>query len=516
MGEDGAARPSIVGAFCLLAVVLCGAIALPLTNFTSPGRDVTLVVEDSSPAAQQKPFRASKRLRQLDKARHRGKGRGIPAVGINGSAPFHPEAKARQSRRRHGRGSRNNLWHRRRVPPPPPPPLPAPEVSGGAGSAAPAVSAPLPSATEDRAAIIAKRLEVARFCDSMDIDLPPQCRRPLPCDLRAFDPGPRFNRFVTQGRYGRSRKWAENNVDPASRHFQNGVEWWVHRALSHTATADASKLAGARRVFVAAYFSFLFIFAPHLAPQAAKRTEAALGRSWHSEPTKYAVAHGHPGSCIAATSRATRLLVDADLSCGDSRRVLPVPYVVSHPAWLVAAELPDTERTTLLFFRGHLPRSSIDTKNVRRLLMRRLAGQPGVVIEAATAMRNASYQPHEAYLQRMIRSTFCLAPRGDTASSRRVYEAIAAGCIPVIIADKLQLPFERRLKYEEFTLRISEADALARPLRLLKRLRAMPAPRIREMQQKLRQARPAFLWHTDPSRPSAVDQIMLDLCAADR
>ena len=199
MGEDGAARPSIVGAFCLLAVVLCGAIALPLTNFTSPGRDVTLVVEDSSPAAQQKPFRASKRLRQLDKARHRGKGRGIPAVGINGSAPFHPEAKARQSRRRHGRGSRNNLWHRRRVPPPPPPPLPAPEVSGGAGSAAPAVSAPLPSATEDRAAI-AKRLEVARFCDSMDIDLPPQCRRPLPCDLRAFDPGPRFNRFVTQGR----------------------------------------------------------------------------------------------------------------------------------------------------------------------------------------------------------------------------------------------------------------------------------------------------------------------------
>jgi hypothetical protein len=131
-------------------------------------------------------------------------------------------------------------------------------------------------------------------------------------------------------------------------------------------------------------------------------------------------------------------------------------------------------------------------------------------------MRNASYQPHEAYLQRMIRSTFCLAPRGDTASSRRVYEAIAAGCIPVIIADKLQLPFERRLKYEEFTLRISEADALARPLRLLKRLRAMPAPRIREMQQKLRQARPAFLWHTDPSRPSAVDQIMLDLCATDR
>ena len=54
-----------------------------------------------------------------------------------------------------------------------------------------------------------------------------------------------------------------------------------------------------------------------------------------------------------------------------------MPYVVSHPAWLVAASLPPTERSTLLFFRGHLPRSSIDTKNVRRFLMRKLTGECG-------------------------------------------------------------------------------------------------------------------------------------------
>ena len=109
-----------------------------------------------------------------------------------------------------------------------------------------------------------------------------------------------------------------------------------------------------------------------------------------------------------------------------------------------------------------------------------------------------------------------MAPRGDTASSRRVYESIAAGCIPIIIADKLQLPFTSRLRYDDFTLRVSEADALARPLRLLKKLRSMPLQRVREMQRKLLEARPAFLWHTDPSRPSAVDQIMADMCAADR
>ena len=36
-------------------------------------------------------------------------------------------------------------------------------------------------------------------------------------------------------------------------------------------------------------------------------------------------------------------------------------------------------------------------------------------------------------------STFCLAPRGDTPSSRRVYDAIAAGCIPVLITDEALL-----------------------------------------------------------------------------
>ena len=40
-------------------------------------------------------------------------------------------------------------------------------------------------------------------------------------------------------------------------------------------------------------------------------------------------------------------------------------------------------------------------------------------MEAATSTKNASYQPHRLYLQRMLTSRFCLAPRGDSASSRR-------------------------------------------------------------------------------------------------
>jgi len=293
---------------------------------------------------------------------------------------------------------------------------------GGRGAAA--SSAPSPPTTT--ASALALRCERAAY------PLPRECRKTLPCDLRAFDPGRQFNLAVTNGKYGRERKWAENNVDPASRHFQNGVEWWVHHALPPAPTTAAG-VAGARRVFVAAYFSYLFIFAPHMATRALDSTKKTLGASWTRDPLRYATAFGHPGACIGGTSHVYRLLVDADLSCRDSKHRIAVPYVISQPSWLVAAELPDghaAARSTLLFFRGHLPRPTIDTRNVRRVLLTKLAGQPGVVIEAATSLPNATYQPHDSYLARMLRSTFCLAPRGDTPSSRRVYEAIAAGAMP--------------------------------------------------------------------------------------
>ena len=60
-------------------------------------------------------------------------------------------------------------------------------------------------------------------------------------------------------------------------------------------------------------------------------------------------------------------------------------------------------------------------------------------------------------------------------TSRRIYEAIAAGCIPVIIADRLQLPFARRLAWPSFSVRIAEAEALADPLAIVRTV-SPPSP----------------------------------------
>ena len=47
------------------------------------------------------------------------------------------------------------------------------------------------------------------------------------------------------------------------------------------------------------------------------------------------------------------------------------------------------------------------------------------------------------------RSLFCLCPAGDTPSSARLFDAIVSGCIPVIVSDELELPFEGILDYRK-------------------------------------------------------------------
>ena len=56
----------------------------------------------------------------------------------------------------------------------------------------------------------------------------------------------------------------------------------------------------------------------------------------------------------------------------------------------------------------------------------------------------------------IIRSLFCLSPAGDTPSSARLFDAIVSGCIPVIISDELELPFEGILDYRKVRVHLYE------------------------------------------------------------
>ena len=95
----------------------------------------------------------------------------------------------------------------------------------------------------------------------------------------------------------------------------------------------------------------------------------------------------------------------------------------------------------------------------------------------------------------MRQAVFCPIPSGDSATSKRLYDAIIQGCIPVIVSDQLQLPFRRYLSYtgavltlpEQFLLNEAGSMGLAGPLNfsLTHYLQRISSSRVRQMQRKL-------------------------------
>ncbi|MED6218320.1 hypothetical protein PIB30_025723 [Stylosanthes scabra] len=111
-------------------------------------------------------------------------------------------------------------------------------------------------------------------------------------------------------------------------------------------------------------------------------------------------------------------------------------------------------RTTLLYFQGAIYRK--DGGHVRQELFYLLkeekdvhfsfgSAQKGGVKDAAAGMRS---------------SKFCLNIAGDTPSSNRLFDAIASHCVPVIISDEIELPYEDVLDYTEFCIFVRTRDAL--------------------------------------------------------
>lgn len=60
----------------------------------------------------------------------------------------------------------------------------------------------------------------------------------------------------------------------------------------------------------------------------------------------------------------------------------------------------------------------------------------------------------------MRSSKFCLNIAGDTPSSNRLFDAIASHCVPVIISDEIELPYEDVLDYTEFCIFVRTRDAI--------------------------------------------------------
>jgi hypothetical protein len=113
------------------------------------------------------------------------------------------------------------------------------------------------------------------------------------------------------------------------------------------------------------------------------------------------------------------------------------------------------------------------------------------------------------YLSEMQRSLFCLCPRGFAAWSRRLFDAIITNCIPVIIADDADQPFQQMLDYDAFSLRVAEADLQHLKSILMK----IPSARIYELLDNLQNVAHLFTYNHPMRHDDATYNVLVQLAA---
>lgn len=154
--------------------------------------------------------------------------------------------------------------------------------------------------------------------------------------------------------------------------------------------------------------------------------------------------------------------LDSKASKGDSSEMiqhtqvsLVKDVIVPYTHLLPRLDLSENrKRYTLLYFKGakHRHRGGL----VREKLWDLLVNKPDVIMEEG--FPNATGRAQS--IKGMRTSEFCLHPAGDTPTSCRLFDAIQSLCIPVIVSDSIELPFEGMIDYSEFSIFVSVNDAL--------------------------------------------------------
>ncbi|CAA0833197.1 exostosin family protein [Striga hermonthica] len=111
-------------------------------------------------------------------------------------------------------------------------------------------------------------------------------------------------------------------------------------------------------------------------------------------------------------------------------------------------------RPTLLYFQGAVYRK--DGGTIRQELYYMLQNESDVHFSFGTFQNHGVHQASKG----MRSSKFCLNIAGDTPSSNRLFDAIVSHCVPVIISDDIELPYEDILDYSEFCVFVRTSDAL--------------------------------------------------------
>ncbi|PIN24793.1 Acetylglucosaminyltransferase EXT1/exostosin 1 [Handroanthus impetiginosus] len=160
-----------------------------------------------------------------------------------------------------------------------------------------------------------------------------------------------------------------------------------------------------------------------------------------------------------------------------------LPY--SHRINTYKGDVGLENRKSLLFFMGNRYRK--EGGKIRDLLFQVLEDEQDVIIKHGTQSRESRRMASQG----MHTSRFCLHPAGDTPSACRLFDAIVSLCVPVIVSDYIELPFEDVIDYRKIAIFV-DSNTAVKPGNLVKMLRRVSPGKILEFQKELKKVKRYF------------------------
>ncbi|XP_066356955.1 uncharacterized protein [Miscanthus floridulus] len=174
--------------------------------------------------------------------------------------------------------------------------------------------------------------------------------------------------------------------------------------------------------------------------------------------------------------------------------------IQGHPAiWPDAGfvELPDV---TLLYFRGAIYMK--EGGSIRQELYYMLKDEKDVYFSFGSVQDHGASKASQG----MHSSKFCLNIARDTPSSNRLFDAIVSHCVPVIISDNIELPYEDVLDYSKFSIFVRSSDAVKKGY-LMRLLSGVSKQQWTKMWNRLKEVDKHFEYQYPSQKDDAVQMI---------
>ncbi|KAI3895844.1 hypothetical protein MKW98_025635 [Papaver atlanticum] len=155
-------------------------------------------------------------------------------------------------------------------------------------------------------------------------------------------------------------------------------------------------------------------------------------------------------------------------------------------------------RATLGFLAGH--RNS----KIRVVLAR--VWENDTEIDIKNNRINRSLGPL-VYRKKFYRTKFCICPGGSQVNSARITDSIHYGCIPVILSDYYDLPFNDILNWRKFSVILKGNDVY----QLKGILKDIPEEQFVALHKNVVKVQKHFQWNSPPTRYDAFHMVMYEL-----